>query len=158
MNKQLLPEVFYCIKLRTGETLFVEVLDFDKDAMTVYCPMQVISEIKGATDNIMLIPWMPYTVRGAFPIPMNMIFFADELNKTFVEYYGRTVIQYEINKIKQKVSEEMETRDDFLTMSDGLDEMKKVSKELTLKFGVEGPDFSDFESVLEKYKENLVVH
>lgn len=159
MNKKMTFEnSFYCIKLRTGETLFAELIDADEYSMSVYIPMLVVTDLSSQDDILSLVPWVPFTVRKNIPIPMNMIYFADNLNQTFFEYYGRTVLQYEINKIKQRVYQTMDSRNDFIAISEGLSEMKKISEELSVKFGVDMPDFTEFEALLDKHKANVVMH
>ncbi len=158
MNKLTFDKAFFCLKIRTGETIFTEVVDVDDHAMTLYNPMLVVTDINAQDELLSLVPWIPFTVRKFLPIPISMIYFADNLNKTFFEYYGRTVIQYEMNKIKQRVYQKMDSKSDYVVISEGLDEMKKMSEELVAKFGVDGPDFSEFEAILDKHKSNIVMH
>jgi hypothetical protein len=149
--------MFFALKLTTGETLFAEVISADEHAMTIINPMQVTIGFDNQ-EQIAMMPWVPFATRKEIPIPIRMIFFADPLNNQFFEYYGKVVIQSEMNKIKHEVYNKMVDGNDYLVMFEGLEKMKKVSEELMLKFGIPGPDFSDFESALEKHKEDLVMH
>jgi len=153
-----LSRPYHCIKLKTGETLFAEVINVDDRILTILHPMLVTTEVDGTTESMSMIPWIPYIESAKIDVPLNHIYFSDSLNKQFFEYYGRVVIQSEINKIKLRVAEKMENRFDILTIADGLAEMKKLSDELTKKFGVPGPDFSEFEEVLERHKSEIVLH
>lgn len=150
--------LYYCLKLKSGETIFAEVVSFDTNHITITNPMLITTEIHGQNESMSMIPWIPYTESSNITLLRDHVYFCDDLNKQFFEYYGRIVIQLEMNKIKQRVAERMESRSDIRAISDGLDEMKEVSGKLSEKFGVDGPDFSDFEEILNKHKNEVVLH
>lgn len=154
-NKLTFSGSFFCVKLITGETLFSEILDADENSMMLYNPMLVLAN---DGQSFSITQWVPYTVNSKISIPMKIVVFADILNKQFFEYYGRSVLQQEIDKIKRRVFEEMSDRDDFVIMHSGLEEIKTISHQLSIKFGIDVPDFSEFETAIEKHKSNLVLH
>jgi hypothetical protein len=64
------------------------------------------------------------------------------------------ILQSEINRIKEDVYNTMEDRNDYYTMYDGIERMKRVTKELTEKYGLDSNsiDFSVFEDKLKEHK------
>lgn len=149
---------FYCLKLKSGETLFAEVVSIDTTSITITNPMLIKIEFNGFNESMSMLPWTPYIESSDITLSRDHIYFLEKMNKQFFEYYGEVVLQSSLNKIKQKVAEKMMNGFDFIAMSEGLEEMKQVSEKLTKKFGIASPDFSDFEEILERNKLSVVLH
>lgn len=142
---------YVVLKLRTGETLFAEIIGHDESVMELINPFSVIS---GEGGSLSLSEWAPFTEESVYRIPHNICFYMSRLNKKFIKFYGSVILQSEINKIKDDVEETMEDRNDYHTMVEGVERMKNITKELSEKFSLDedAVDFSTFDEKLGKHK------
>jgi hypothetical protein len=138
--------------------LFAEILSLEgNDTLVITSPFLI--ETKGS-ESLMATEWMPYTDQTIFKLPVSMCYFVGELSVNFTQFYGSVVLQSALSKIKREVYDSMADKNDFVTMSEGLSRMKVIANEIQSKFNLspEFIDFSEFESVLEKNKKDLVLH
>jgi hypothetical protein len=138
------------LKLKTNETLFVELLDVG-ELIKFINPFVVIATNDG---TLSLSEWNPFTDNEVHSITSDICYYSNTLNSKFVKFYGSVILQSEINRIKEDVYNTMEDRNDYYTMYDGIERMKRVTKELTEKYGLDSNsiDFSVFEDKLKEHK------
>lgn len=146
---------FVCLKLRTNETLFAELVAADDKTFSITFPFQVVSHADG---QMTLTEWIPYTNENILTLPHNICYLISNLSEKFVKFYGSIILQTEIDKIKHDVYESMTDRNDYHTMLDGIERMKKVTLEMSEKYMLDkdSVDFSTFEEKLQQFKP--VVH
>jgi hypothetical protein len=149
---------YRCIKLNSGDTLFSEVLGEERDKTILCNPLLIISDKE---NELAMVPWVPYSDNAIVDISSNAIILSQPLSKQFFEYYGKVVIQLEINRIKYRMMDSIQDKSGDIAVEvflEGLNEIKQVCDDLSKKFGVEPPDFSEFESMVQKQKSNIVLH
>lgn len=159
MNKiEILPKAaVFCLKLKTGETLFSEVINdpnFIRDDILVLKEPFSISYIRDENKEIMTgTPWCPFANNALVPILLNMTFYIDRLNPKFLRFYGSILMQNKISEIKNEVYENMQDKNDYYMMMEGIERIKAVSTEISEKFGLPNEiDTKDFEERAEKFK------
>ncbi len=152
---------FFALKLKTGETLFAEILTTNDTHIIMHKPLQIHYDTSdGLGDRMFATEWVPYVIEEEFSIPTNMVYFIGYLNPQFIKFYGTVLMQAEISKIKKEVIDNMSDRSDYSIMFDGVQRMKNVFSSMKSKYNLEEDsiDFSEFETALDKHKEGLVLH
>lgn len=147
---------FFCIKLKSGETLLSEVVATDGTMMHLKEPFLIEGESQNkneASVMMMALPWVPFIDTNVVKIPMNHVYFFEYLNDRYKKFYGTILLQHKISSIKQEVEDEMDGVYDYTKMRLGVDRIKEVTSELCDKFGLENTvDTSAFDNKLEEYK------
>ncbi len=147
---------FFCIKLRSGETLMSEVTEFDFESnyVTMNDPFQIKSiAAENSNELITAVPWIPYIDTHIIKIDLKETFVIEHLNEKFIKFYASILIQTKISKIKETVADKMENRNDYYTMMEGLEMIKKMSAEISERFGVPNElDTSHFEEAAMKHR------
>ena len=154
------PKPFFTLKLKTGETLFAEILTTSDTVITMRNPLQVHYDTTDGGERMFATEWIPYVEEENFPVPMSMVYYVGKLSDKFIKFYGTILMQIEISRIKQEVADNMEDTSDYATMLEGVEKMKDLFQSMKGKFNLEedSVDFSEFESALDKHKESLVLH
>jgi hypothetical protein len=155
------PKPFFVLKVKTGETLFAEILTTNDTHIIMLKPLQIHYDVsEGMSDRMFATEWVPYTDDEQYPIPLSMIYYVGYLNDQFIKFYGSVLMQTEISKIKKEVVDNMADNSDYASMLDGVQQMKEVFDQMKDKYNLEedSVDFSEFEKALDKHKENLVLH
>lgn len=154
-------EPYFAIKLKTGETIFAEIVGSNDTHINLSAPIQVKFEPTDKSgESMFATEWMPYVEQEIYSIPLGIVYFVGYLNKKFIRFYGSVVTQTEINKIKQEVVEILTNKNDYPTMLNGVERMKERVNELKQKYSLEDDiiDFSEFEKALEKHKATMILH
>lgn len=140
---------FYVLKLVTGETLFAEIIGIEEEILQLLNPLLV----KEQEDTLLAQQWMPYTDKHIHKLPIAMCYYMECLNKKFTKFYGSVILQSKITEIKEETFDTMNDREDYYTMSQGVERIKEISEFMQEKYDLDnGPDLSKFEEALTKFK------
>lgn len=154
------PQIYY-FKLINNETVFAEIIDTSDDTVYVDYPLLMTSKTDKKGDMISLTQWLLFSEDDTIEIPLGSVLMLGKINEKFFDMYARTIIQCEIDTLKQEVYSQMtheDTNHDMTVIKNGLFEMKEMCAKLEEKYGVSGPDFEEFEGVLKKYESEIQYH
>lgn len=146
---------FFVIKLATGETLFSEVTAVVETHVTLRKPL-LIKDIQHNGDGALVgQPWLPYVEDDTqVTIPIELIFLFQLLSEKFVKFYGAILMQQEIQKIKAETVDELDGDEqiDYYKMQEAVQRINDASEYMTMKFGIERVDVSQFQAKAEQVK------
>lgn len=148
---------FYCLKLKTGETLFSEVLSIDK-YIELRDPFLILQENDNGRMVTAAFPWVPYCETEMFTINMDMFYMMKPLSRRFIEFYASVLLQYKVSEVKSWVESQLcDETSDYMIMMDGLEKIKQINKDISEKFGIEDMvvETEKFEEMAQKHKPRL---
>jgi hypothetical protein len=142
----------YLVKLITGELLMTEAYP-DEDEITIHLvsPIRVSQDVDGA--RFSLAEWIvPFLASPIVDIQLNDVVLMEAVSDQYVKIYGSFLTQIMINQIKTKVAENMNSSSQYYDIMNAVDEIKKVSKEMSEKFDIPEIDLSEFEEQSRKFE------
>jgi len=146
---------YFGLKLRTGETIFCEVLDFKESPEREYIIKDPLkfeqNQGKDGTLSLSFLPYALYAAENTHHIFADEIFMADKLSKKFAIMYGEALMNFEISYLKMDTYEFLSGNisEDYVHLVTMVDRCKSIGKKYAERFeGVKQPDFSELEEKL----------
>lgn len=128
---------FVVLKMKTGETIFAEVMDADSDRYTVRYPMILRPFEVDGQEHITLARWMPFNDDEIFDFPAEIVYYIGNISETYVRFYGSAVIREKVAKIqaigKQRI-EDGELSSDVLRSV--IKQISDLGDEASIKYGL----------------------
>lgn len=146
---------FFVLKLVTRETLFAELTSVNENQVVLRKPL-LIKDIQHNGDGALVgQPWLPYVEDdSSVPLPIEIIYLLEPLNEKFIKFYGAILMQQEIQKIKSETVDELDGDEqiDYYKMQEAVQRINDASEYMTMKFGIERVDVSQFQQKAEQVK------
>ena len=153
---------YFGLKLRSGETIFAEVLDFKEKPS----PHYVISYpmLLDHRDNdrngweVAFLPYVVYSKEKIHQLSADQVFMADKLSKKFIGYYGNAVLNSELSDIKADVADQLvgNINHDYPKLLGMIDKMRAITDHFAEKFeDLDIPDFVEMENRILDQKPTL---
>ena len=149
---------YWGMKLRSGSTIFAELIELDESAQGAYYIIQdpLVYEQRETRDGIgvSLLPYVPYTKDTKCKISADEIFLANQLSPEFVSYYGRALMQIQLASIKEKFQNLLsgEIAEDYYVILMMLEALKDEAQKFEERFDIDSPTFGEMEELLEKHR------
>ena len=141
---------FYVLKLKTGETLFAEIVEQNVDDIVVRRPMMVKSfQYDDLREGLTLQSWVPFTDDEIFDIPLDIVYYMGELKEQFIKYYGSSMMREDLTKLRERGFNRVKSG---VPLSDIYQEILRQVKELgedySIKYGLSREESSQMISGL----------
>lgn len=135
--KTILKCPFVVIKLKTGETLFAEIVSTLEYKVTVRNPFIVKTYSAGNKEAHILDRWIPFTDDEIFDIPDELCYYIGELNEQHVKFYGSYLLRLEISKLNVKGNNRIKNGEfGFSVYKDVADEIRELGEDFSIKYGI----------------------
>lgn len=148
MNKSV-----YTIKLKNGEHLLAEVLGIHE--ATNELQLTNMLQLVNTPEGIEVKSYFPFsTADKEYTLSFSDVRFIDTVDTDSAKFYASSLVQMRIEQIKTKAYRKMtgNIREDYFTIFDSLQDIKKMASVYTEKYGIEPPNLEDMEEQLEKHK------
>jgi hypothetical protein len=154
---------FEVMKLRTGETLFVELVEADEHVVTVRHPLCIKTESRrteyGASEAVIGSPWVPYTDQAEHRIPLAMIYYLAHLSENYKKFYGTILMKTAIHDLHEQAQDRVnEGEEEFSVMTESLFKMEETARYYADKFAIEPLDLSHLKEKIEEEKKSIKLH
>ncbi len=146
---------FFVFKLKTGETLFAELIAVSEKTLTIRKPMIVVDNNSGTESQMMAQMWLPFVADDSnIPIPINMIYLFEPLADKFIKFYGSILMQSEIQRIREEAVADFDKHDkiNYYEMLAAVTKINELSEYMSDKFGIDRVDTSQFMNAAEERK------
>jgi hypothetical protein len=149
---------FFALKLKTGESLFTELVGVSDSSVIIRKPMIISEQPTNEGLSLSLQQWLPYVESDSeISIPSDVVYLVEPLSKKHIKFYGAVLLQTEIQRIKDDSFENFSGDDkiDYYEMMLAVQKIDALSEFMSNKFGIDRVDTSSFIEKSEKHKPML---
>lgn len=149
----------YIVKLITGEFILSEVAvsSSDEDASSVKLVNPILVDQGIEPGRFMFSEWIsPFLDKPVIDIDLSDVVIFEKVNDQYVKLYGSFIAQIMINQVKMRVAESTGSDTQYYEILDAVEDIKKISKNMSEKFDIPEIDLSEFEEETKKFKPPLV--
>lgn len=145
---------YFGLKLKTGVTIFCEVIhaDVDRQTYVIADPLVYDEKLSKSGDiSVAFLPFAFYSKYNEHTIDASEVFMADPLNSKFTIMYGEALMGLEISDTKMSTHELLtgSMSHDYIHLMNMVDKCKKIAEKYSSKFnGIQTPDFSEMEQTI----------
>lgn len=133
---------YYVFKLRTGETIFGELVDVTDNMLHIRKPLNIRTiQTDNMTEQIVGTQWIPFIEESIVKLVSDHVYFHNKLSHAYVRFYGTVLLRSEIHELHGQANERMENGEpDYIVMTDVVTKMRDISDYMANKFDIEIPD------------------
>jgi hypothetical protein len=129
---------FIVLKLKTGETLFAELIEQLEESYVVRNPRQTKMFFDDSgKEGLILDHWIPYTNDEIFELNEDIVYYVGELSETYVKFYGACLLREELAKIHLEGNHRVkEGEAGFSVYKEVMAQIKELGEDYSIKFGL----------------------
>jgi hypothetical protein len=154
---------FVCLKLKSGDTLFAELLSHNYDDTVILHPFQIRTIANqmqsGSIESVILTPWMPFTDDNEFCIPNDTVMYIGRLSSSYLRFYGSSRFKEELSDLQRRGFDRVESGElKSDVVRDLFVEVRRMSQEYSEKYGLDPESMRDNVSFSGDEAEERVLH
>lgn len=129
---------FFILKLKTGETLFAEIVEHNEDDIVVRKPLVVKTfPVDMGREGLILNHWIPYTEDEIFDIPVDLVYYMGGLKEQFIKYYGSVLMREELAALREQVEKRSNKGEHYSDVyKEILSEVISLGEDYSIKYGL----------------------
>jgi hypothetical protein len=131
--------IFHVFKLRTGETLFAELIEESDYTYHLRHPMEAKTfRYSDSQEGLILNKWIPYTDDELFDISAEVVYYVGALSDNYIKFYGSTLLREEITKLDQSGKIRIMAGESRSAIHEEISEkIKNIGIDYSIKYGLE---------------------